>query len=1009
MPRGDSLRDALSDQFLKGELKDKPLATVAEYAVNESSLLHVQKFVRDSLLDFSPADFHFLISRFRWHGIATTNYDLIVEHVYDPARSPLQHLVPFLKNGQLIETEMKRHVDGVPYLKLHGSIDHYTDEEIPLILAREQYVRFLDNRTRLFQRLQDWAREFPIIFCGYSATDPHMQTLLSELFELGTKRPMYYLVDPALKSVEDRYWSSKRITPVKVTFEDFLKQLDRAVSDLARSLPKSIGGGSSSVRTFYKVANVVESDALSFFLSEDVEHIRKGMPVAGASPKEFYRGAEHGWGAIEQNLDVPRSVTDHLVSDAILADEDERPGRLDLYAVKGPAGNGKTIVLKRAAWMAAHDYDKIVLFHKTGGAIRGDAIEELYRYTQQRIFLFIDRAALYVDDIRNLIDSAKSAALQLTIIVAEREAEWNVRCEQLDRYGFRDFPVRHLSEREMRLLCEKLEQHDSLGLLKELPTIEERVQRLTGAAQRQLLVALHEATLGKAFEDIVYEEYQRIIPLEAQRLYLDVCTLNRLGIGVRAGLIARVSGIEFIDFEKRFFRPLAHIVRAYRNRYVGDIEYSARHEHVAKMVFDRVLADPESRYDQMIRIMNGMNLDYSSDRTAFGEMVRGHSISDALRSRELGRAFFEAACRVAPREAFLLQQRGIFEMEEGGDLALAQKYLGEANEVEPYNPAIQHSLAVLARKQALATTNPLLRRHFRQRAKVLIAPQMGTMAQYPHGYHTAAQITLDELRDTLEGTEEAKPDPLIDTQIVDLAKDFERYVQEGLQKFPLNQQLLTLEAEYRTIVDQRGPAEAALKKAFMANPRQDWIAIRLARTLVANGKQDEAKEVLLRCSRDNPSSKRIHFELAQFYLRYPSEENKEFIFDHLRRSFTKGDQNYEAQFWYARQAFLTGKTAEAESIFQLLRQAAMPPALRNEVRGIIVDDRGRTKVYVGEVMKVDDAYMFVRCAEFSDNVFIHRTRAPEGEWAHFRRGDRVMFTVGFNMRGPTGATVRRFD
>ena len=32
MPRGDSLRDALSDQFLKGELKDKPLATVAEYA-----------------------------------------------------------------------------------------------------------------------------------------------------------------------------------------------------------------------------------------------------------------------------------------------------------------------------------------------------------------------------------------------------------------------------------------------------------------------------------------------------------------------------------------------------------------------------------------------------------------------------------------------------------------------------------------------------------------------------------------------------------------------------------------------------------------------------------------------------------------------------------------------------------------------------------------------------------------------------------------------------------------
>src|SRR5258708_259304 len=68
--------------------------------------------------------------------------------------------------------------------------------------------------------------------------------------------------------------------------------------------------------------------------------------------------------------------------------------------------------------------------------------------------------------------------------------------------------------------------------------------------------------------------------------------------------------------------------------------YAARHEHVAEMVFDRVLAEPEARYDQLIRILGGMNLDYSSDRRAFGQMVRGHSISDALRSRELVRAFF---------------------------------------------------------------------------------------------------------------------------------------------------------------------------------------------------------------------------------------------------------------------------------------------------------------------------------------------------------------------------------
>jgi len=166
--------------------------------------------------------------------------------------------------------------------------------------------------------------------------------------------------------------------------------------------------------------------------------------------------AQSGWGGIEKNLDVSRSITDSLVVDAILASDAERPGRVDLYAVKGPTGNGKTIVLKRAAWMAAHDYDKVVLFLKMGGAIRNDALEEIYRYTQERLFLFIDKAALYVEDIRRVIEFAKSHDLRLTVIVAERDAEWNVRCESLEKYSVREFLVRYLSEREIRAPSTKI-------------------------------------------------------------------------------------------------------------------------------------------------------------------------------------------------------------------------------------------------------------------------------------------------------------------------------------------------------------------------------------------------------------------------------------------------------------------------------------------------------------------------------------------------------------------------
>jgi cold shock CspA family protein/Flp pilus assembly protein TadD len=682
---------------------------------------------------------------------------------------------------------------------------------------------------------------------------------------------------------------------------------------------------------------------------------------------------------------------------------------VELYAVKGPAGNGKTIVLKRAAWVAAHDYDKTVLFVKMGGAIRNEVLEEIYGYTQDRIFLFIDKAALYVEDIRRTIEFARSHNILLTVIVAEREAEWNVRCESLEKYTTREFTVRYLSEREIRGLLQNLELHDSLGLLKELPDFEDRVRRLVAGAQRQLLVALHEATLGKAFEDIVFEEYHRIIPNEAQALYLDICSLYRLGVSVRAGLISRVSGISFVDFERRLFRPLSHIVRTYYDKYIGDYVYMARHQHVAEMVFQRVLVDPERRYDQIVRIMGGMNLDYSSDRSAFSQLVRGHWVSEALRSRELGRAFFEAATRVAPNEAFLLQQRGIYEMEHGGDLSLAQKYLDQAYSLESHNRTIQHSLAVLARRQALDTVNILLRQRHRDRARALVMPLLGATAEGAYGYHTAAQIALDDLRDQLELPGEDTSDQMTERRVVELARDFEQFAQEGLQKFPLNEHLLALESQYRLIVDQHGRAEMALRKAFDANPRQDWIAIRLARTLAGAGKHEDAKQVLVRCLDANPSSRRCHFELALLYMREASQSTKDFVFDHLRRSFVSGDQNYEAQFWYAREAFLRGEYSEAEEVFQTLRSAPMPSEIKNKIRATINDTSGRPRVYAGEVATVEYGYMFLKCPDLPDNIFVHRSRITEDPWERFRRGSRVVFTVGFSMRGPTAASVRLLE
>jgi hypothetical protein len=234
--------------------------------------------------------------------------------------------------------------------------------------------------------------------------------------------------------------------------------------------------------------------------------------------------------------------------------------------VGGPAGSGKTVALKRAAWEAATALDQLVLWFEETGALRPDALAELVDLTGKRIFIAIDRAALHVAAIDRLLSVAKQKQLPITILAAERDNEWSAYGARIsDRWHPRVFGMSNLSHKEVEELVDLLEKHDSLGLLEPLNR-EERIAAFTERADRQLLVALHEATRGKPFEDIVYDEYEGVVPEEARRLYLDICTLNQFAVPVRAGTISRVSGILFEDYRQRFFRPLQNMVMAHENR-----------------------------------------------------------------------------------------------------------------------------------------------------------------------------------------------------------------------------------------------------------------------------------------------------------------------------------------------------------------------------------------------------------------------------------------------------------
>ncbi len=60
----------------------KTLSSIAELAISETDIHTVQQFVKDYFDEFEPAEFHLKIPTFRWVGIYTTNYDLVIERAY---------------------------------------------------------------------------------------------------------------------------------------------------------------------------------------------------------------------------------------------------------------------------------------------------------------------------------------------------------------------------------------------------------------------------------------------------------------------------------------------------------------------------------------------------------------------------------------------------------------------------------------------------------------------------------------------------------------------------------------------------------------------------------------------------------------------------------------------------------------------------------------------------------------------------------------------------------------
>lgn len=989
-PSGKQLAERISNKFLGGKYRDYPLSQICEYAISESDLFAFQDYIRSIFEPLIPSQSHRLLSEFSWRGLVTTNFDVLVENAYVQNDSAKQLIVPFIDNSDRIDEKL-RNGRSLQYLKLHGCITRINNPKCPLILTPDQYNEYNTGRNRVFNTFIEWASERPIIFVGYNLQDLNLRSIITSVSkQQGDFRPRYYLVLPEIDDIQRRAWEKKNITLICGSFEDFANSLNSQISSPFRGLLKAPQPDEHPLLLRVINSKIELSEYTKQFLDHDVEYVKSVRVKDHVDPRDFYKGHNPGWSAIEQNLDIRRGLVDSILTNHILGFDGPKDN-IDFILIKAHAGAGKSCLLRRIAWDAAFEYNCLCLYLNQHGIVNSVALQQIIQACQERVFLFIEEIQNRVHELESLIKSMGPSCKYLTIIATARTNEWNIYGDKVSVYVTDEYELKYLSYKDISNLLCLLGRHNALGTLSRYNE-EERHRALIERAGRQLLVALHEATYGKPFIEIIKDEYNRIKPDEAKHIYLSVCVLNRFCVPVRAGLISRIHGISFEEFRKRFFLPLDRIIETRHDPIIRDYVYEARHSHIAEIVFNDVLHRPEEKFNEYMKCMHYLNLSYHTDRLAFYKMIRARVLLDLFPDHTMISKIYSIANERMGDDPYLSHQRGIYEMNRpNGNFGLASHHLEEALKSSPSEPSFLHSVAELNLKQAEnACTLLEVENRLKQAESTCLSLKGASVDSYP--ITTLIKIKLLKLRSVL------KEENALLSHIESIVKEIEKEIDEGLQRYPGDEHILVLDAQFASLLSDDSRVLSSLGKSFEANPRNSYIAIRYA-TCLKEVDVNQSRQVLEKALDANGNDIKLHYAYSKLLLELSVNDNDLLEF-HLRRSYVPGDRNYEAQLLHARQLFINGNYDQWKSLFSVLRHAKISPAYKSDFKYPLTD------TFEGRVVKVEATHGFIQRKAHGDHIYVHPDHVQKSDWSLLAFGTQVVFNIAFSMKGPGAINVK---
>lgn len=575
--------------------------------------------------------------------------------------------------------------DRLDVIHLNGSLDDVPEN---VTFSRSQYAQRV-GVDPFYQQLQADLISRPVIFIGSSLEEGQMWEHIISRREKGPRgsnelRPRSYLILPKLNKSKISMLSKFNITWLQMTGEEFCTQVLTQLKD-----SKPIGYESLTRR------GLVDSHINPMFrLVSDL--VQDKYPDT-----EYLLGQEPVWSDL-----INGRVADLEVFAQIKSKTNELRSLSNInqtIVLTGTAGSGKSSALM---WLG-------LSLNNEGATVAWlDATQKLSRSGFTKALdspakidaLLINDADIYGGQLSLFIRLAIERNPRLLVVVEVRSNKVDrvIKQNELGQIHPVEITMPNMTDSDIVSIIGVLEKENRLGVLRS-ETIEQRISAFKKRADRQLLVAMYEATSGRRFAEKVLDELSEIADVD-KLIYGLVATVSAHRLSITRDEILIACG----DISNDVLNKLNKLIQrklVFESGPKGNLKL--RHRVIAQLIYDELV-----RNGQFARVLRGLllvgvakttkNTPANVRSARLLRTILNHNFVKNTVGEEVGRVIYAEFEDHLHWSAHYWLHRGALELEHN-QLDMAENFLNQAYSLQPNDVFIENEMAYLLFKKALAS------------------------------------------------------------------------------------------------------------------------------------------------------------------------------------------------------------------------------------------------------------------------------------------------------------------